>query len=73
MLIATIVAGIGFVIYLISVGKRLGKTSELEKSIERVGEVHEMGLEIDKETRKKIQGNNGNGINAGFPRLPRDK
>ena len=73
MLLATIVTGIGAVIYFIWVGKRMGKTSELEKSIKRVGEVHEMGLEVDKETRKKIQGNNGTGINAGFPRLPRDK
>ena len=33
MLLATIVAGIGAVIYFIWVGKRMGKTSELEKSI----------------------------------------
>jgi hypothetical protein len=73
MLLATIVAGIGAVIYFIWVGKRMGKTSALEKSMKSVGEVHEMALKVDKKTQETIKNNNGTGINIGFPRLPRDK
>lgn len=73
MLIATIIAGMSVVVYLIWVGGRMRAAKQMKDNIDGMGKINEMAYKFDKETRTKVKGDNGTGIGSRFPRLPRDR
>ena len=73
MLIATIIAGMSVVVYLIWVGGKIRAAKQMEDNIKGVGKINDMAFRVDKETQAKIKSDNGTGISRWFPRLPRER